>query len=193
MKAVSENLNDYLNTEKNLTSCDLYELELANGHTYYYTDADIDMHLVGKTYKHDTLLIKRQQTKLDAQVVVDSLNVTISATDSDKVEGVPIMQAVHEGLLDRAILTLKRCFFRGQSVLDTIGLFKGYVEIRQVGGLQIQLTVKAKTQGMSQEFPRRRYYPQGSYSTTDGKVSADAEDNESCLIAPFVPLKEALL
>lgn len=193
MKNVANNLENYLNTHKNITSCDLYELRLENGASYYYADFDVDVVYDGRIYKHDGLLIKREQIKINDRVVVDTLNVTINTTSPDKIADKPILVAANEGILDGAKLFLKRCFFDDAKQLGCISLFGGICEVKQCGGLELKLTVKAKTQGLSQEFPRRKFYPQGSYSTTDGQVTASSSDNESCVITPFIPLKEVLL
>ena len=72
MKTVSKELETYLNTEKNITCCDLYELTLYNGTRYYYADTDMDISYDGHIYRHDMLLIKRNQIKLNSSVVVDT-------------------------------------------------------------------------------------------------------------------------
>ena len=72
-------------------------------------------------------------------------------------------------------------------------LFSGITEVKSCGGLLMKLTVKSKVQGLSQEFPRRRFYPQGTYSTSGGKVSSSTEEDSASVIAPYVPLKEVLL
>lgn len=193
MKTVSEALETYLNNEKNFISCDLFELYLADGGRYYYTDADKSITCDSKTYRHDQLLVKRQQVKLHDSVVVDTMTVTIYADKNSKLGSKPLLAAAHDGTLDMAKLLLKRCFFRGDTVLGVIGLFGGGVEVKSCGGLALELTVKANTQGLNQEFPLRKYYPQGTYTTSGGTVSSSNADSDSCLIAPYVPLKEVLL
>lgn len=202
MKTVSNELATHLNTEKNFVSCDLFELVLANGNTYRYANTNCDIIWDGKTYLHDALLIKRQQIKLQSQVTVDTLSVSIF-TDKDHaadlIDGTPVMAAAHSGVLDGAKMYLKRCFFRtgdglpSATAIGVVSLFGGDVEIKSSGGIRLDLTIKSKTQGLSQEFPRRKYYPQGSYTTTSGKVISTGTTNDTCLIAPFVPRKEVLL
>ncbi len=194
MKTVSNDLETYLNTTKNMTSCDLYELTLFGGGTYYYADTDMDIVYDGHVYKHNALLIKRNQIKLNSSVVVDTMTVTVHADIHDKIEDKPILQAAHDGTLDRANLQLKRCFFRGQTIVGCISLFGGTVEVKSAGGIGLQLTVKAKTQGLNMNFPIRKYYPQGTYSTDDTSQVISSKDTDStCVIAPFVPRKEALI
>ena len=52
MKAVTDALATYLNTEKEMNVCDLYTLTLYDGSAYYYTDADKDItyngHKIGR-------------------------------------------------------------------------------------------------------------------------------------------------
>ena len=194
MKDATNALAEYLTTQKNLTACDIYELTLRNGNVYRFTDFDADVNYGGFVYSHNAMGIpKRQQISLNSQVVVDSMNVQIYCNSEDLIESMSINKAAHDGVLDRATLGLSRCFFSGATVLGAIKLFTGIVEIQQCGGLSLQLTVKAKTQGLNMEFPVRKYYPQGVYSKVENTVTSSADDSETCLITPFVPLKEVLM
>lgn len=202
MKEVTAELATHLNTEKAFLSCDLFELVLANGNTYRYTDADCDVVLGNLIYRHDALLIRRQQISLQSKVTVDSLEVAIYTDGehaADEIESLPVMRVAHAGVLDGAKLYLKRAFFQevgglpAASVVGTIGLFGGDVEIKSSGGIKLELTVKSKTQGLNMEFPIRKYYPQGAYTTTSGRIVSNGQTDNNCLIAPFVPRKEVLL
>ncbi len=77
--------------------------------------------------------------------------------------------------------------------MGAVGLFSGLTEVKSCGGLAMKLAVKSKVQGMSQEFPRRRFYPQGTYANSGGTVSSSKEEDSASVVAPFVPLKEVLL
>lgn len=194
MKLVTDALSDYLNTKKELLSNDLYTLTLYTGESYYYTDADHDIAWNGHTYLHNALMLKRQQTKLNNVISVDSMTVSVYATAEDKFGDKPVFLAAHDGALDRATLALSRCFFNNSGeIIGVIDLFSGITEVKNCGGLVMQLTVKSKVQGLSQEFPRRRFYPQGTYSTSGGKVSSQTDEDSASVIAPFVSLKEVLL
>lgn len=194
MKDVSAALEQYLHSARNMISCDLFILRLSDGKEYFYTNFDRDIAFDDKVYLHNELLLKRQQVKLHDTVVVDTMTITIYADNNTHIGTVPLKVAAHNGTLDRSYMTLKRCFFNSDgTVLGVMGVFGGNLEVKKCGGLSLELTIKAKTQGLSQEFPRRKYYPQGAYSTTDGVVSSTDTNTDSCLIAPFVPLKEVLL
>ena len=84
MKSVTEALSAYLNTQKEMVSCDLYTLTLFSGAAYYFTDADHDVAYEGHTYLHNAIMLKREQTKLNNVVSVDSMTVSIYATVEDK-------------------------------------------------------------------------------------------------------------
>lgn len=194
MKSVTEELAKYLNTQKEMVSCDLYDLTLFSGTAYYFTDADHDVTYGGHTYLHNAIMLKREQTKLNNVVSVDSMTVSIYATIEDKLGDKPILLAAHDGAFDRATLAMSRCFFDlDGNITGAIDLFSGITEVKSCGGLLMKLTVKSKVQGLSQEFPCRRFYPQGTYSTSGGKVSSSTEEDSASVIAPYVPLKEVLL
>lgn len=203
MKEVSAELATHLNTEKTFTSCDLFELVLSNGNTYRFADTDCDIVYGNRIYRHDALIIRRQQISLQGQVTVDTMTVTINTSPdraNDYIESMPLMKVAHSGVLDGAKLFLRRAFFRNTgdlptaTVIGVIGLFGGDVEIKSSGGTKLELTVKSKAQGLSQEFPIRKYYPQGAYTTaSNGRVTSSGETNETCLIAPYVPHKEVLM
>lgn len=193
MKNVTTDLSTYLANVTEIMSCDLYELELYDGTTYRYNDSDVDLTYNGNVYYHNKALFKRDQIKLNSTVVVDTLSVTVTAGKNDLIQSVPVLKAAHDGILDRSYLRLKRAYFRNNSIVGVIDLFGGNVEIKNGGGLQLQLTVKAKTQGLNMGFPIRKYYPQGMYTVDDsGKVISSAND-ATALIAPFIPRKEVLM
>lgn len=194
MKSVTDALANYLNSKNEMVACDLYTLTLYSGTTYYYTDADHDITWNGNTYLHDSFILKRQQTKINNVISVDSMTISIYATVDDTLGDKPVFLAAHDGALDRATLALSRCFFNDSGeIIGVVDLFSGTTEVKSCGGLVMQLTVKSKVQGLSQEFPRRKFYPQGTYSTSGGRVSSQSEEDSASVIAPFVPLKEVLL
>ena len=95
MKTVNDDLTAYLNQEKNMISCDLFVLQLANGTKYYYTNADTNVVYGGNTYRHDQLLIKRQQVKLNA-TVVDTMTITVYADGAVNLGSKGIKIAAHD-------------------------------------------------------------------------------------------------
>ena len=194
MKTVTDTLSTYLNTKKEMLSCDLYTLTLYDGTKYYYTDADHDVTYNGNTYSHNALLLHRDQTVINNVLSVDSMTISIYATKDDKLGDKPIFLAAHDGSFDRATMALARAFFdTDDTLIGVIDLFSGTTEVTACGGLVMTLDVKSQVQGFSQEFPRRKFYPQGTFSTSGGKVSSSTEEDSASVIAPYVPLKEVLL
>lgn len=197
MKDVSTALEAHLHKVREIQSCDLYELALPDGGRYYYADTDIDMEADGHIYRcprsHGAPILKRTQTKINGEVTVDTLTVTVYADKKDQIGNIPFLKACHDGILDRATLKLSRCFFREQNIIGTVPLFAGRVEVKSAGGIVIRLEVKAKTQGLNMEFPIRRYYPQGAFSRDAQNVISSTDQDKISLVAPFIPRKEVLI
>ena len=194
MKEISKGLETYLNTERNLMSCDLYRLVLLNGTEYRYADTDKDVTYNGKTYKHDSLIMTRKQIEQDSEVSVDSLTVDVYADSGDLVSSRPFIKSAHDGVLDRARLYLTRAFFsRDGVIIGTIDLFGGNVEVKKAGGIHVELEVKSDTQGLNMDFPIRKYYPRGQYVVSNDTIISSTDTDKTTLVAPFIPLKEVLL
>ena len=193
MKNVTSALENYLLTQRNIQACDIYELVLHNGHHYYYADMDADITDNSKVYRHDGLMFEREQVQLNSTVVVDTMSITIKGGKNDNLEGMSFVKAVHTGVLDRAKLYLRRCFFRDSQIIGCIDLFGGLTEVTSAGGLVVSLDVKAETSGLNMEFPIRKYYPQGSFSTDKDGIVTIKDSDDIAVVAPFKPQKEVLL
>ena len=194
MKEITKSLETYLNTERNLMSCDLYRLVLLNGTEYRYADTDKDVTYNGKTYKHDSLVMTRKQIEQDSEVSVDSLTVDVYADSGDLVSSRPFIKSAHDGVLDRARLYLTRAFFdRNGVIIGTIDLFGGNIEVKKAGGIHVELEVKSDTQGLNMDFPIRKYYPRGQYVVSNDTIISSTDTDKTTLVAPFIPLKEVLL
>ena len=197
MKDVSTALEAHLHRVREIQSCDLYELALPGGGRYYYADTDIDMEADGHIYRcprsHGAPILKRTQTKINGEVTVDTLTVTVYADKKDRLGNIPFLKACHDGILDRSTLKLSRCFFRETNIIGIVPLFAGRVEVKSAGGIVIRLEVKAKTQGLNMEFPIRRYYPQGAFSRDAQNVISSTDQDKISLVAPYIPRKEVLI
>lgn len=60
MKNVPQNLIEHLNSVKNFTACDLFELRLFSGSVYYFSGADYSVTYDGKTYKPGPLITRQK-------------------------------------------------------------------------------------------------------------------------------------
>lgn len=174
MKEVNEVLRQHLNNDKYFMSCDLYELRLRSGVTYYWADSDADVSYNGQIYKSDGPIIVRDKIATNSTVSVDKMTVSISTNEQDKIGGVPIMAVAHNGGFDGAQMTLKRSFFDDNyTIIDAVGLFTGLCEVSQGGGLTLKLNVKSIVQKLNIEYPNRRYYPQCPFSVYSKECGVD--------------------
>lgn len=174
MKEVGQILSNHLSTSQSFLSCDLYELKLKSGISYYWADTDADVNYGGHTYKGDGPIITREKISTNSTVSVDKLSVTITANQNDMIGGVPVLEVAHNGGLDDATLDLRRAFFdeNGQ-VIDCIDLFHGICEVTQGGGFILKISSKSVVQKLNIEYPNRRYYPQCPYSIYSKECGVD--------------------
>lgn len=174
MKEVGQILSNHLSTSQSFLSCDLYELRLKSGISYYWADTDADVNYGGHTYKGDGPIITREKISTNSTVSVDKLSVTITANQNDMIGGVPVLEVAHNGGLDDATLDLRRAFFdENGKVIDCIDLFHGICEVTQGGGFILKISSKSVVQKLNIEYPNRRYYPQCPYSIYSKECGVD--------------------
>lgn len=174
MKEVGQILSNHLSTSQSFLSCDLYELKLKSGISYYWADTDADVNYGGHTYKGDGPIITREKIATNSTVSVDKLSVTITASQSDQIGGVPVLEVAHNGGLDGATLDLRRAFFDDAGkVIECIDLFHGICEVTQGGGFILKISAKSVVQKLNIEYPNRRYYPQCPYSIYSKECGVD--------------------
>ena len=174
MKEVGQILSNHLSTSQSFLSCDLYELKLKSGISYYWADTDADVNYGGHTYKGDGPIITREKIAMNSTVSVDKLSVTITASQNDQIGGVPVLEVAHNGGLDGATLDLRRAFFdENGKVIDCIDLFHGICEVTQGGGFILKISSKSVVQKLNIEYPNRRYYPQCPYSIYSKECGVD--------------------
>ena len=174
MKEVGQILSNHLSTSQSFLSCDLYELKLKSGISYYWADTDADVNYGGHTYKGDGPIITREKIATNSTVSVDKLSVTITASQNDQIGGVPVLEVAHNGGLDGATLDLRRAFFDDAGkVIECIDLFHGICEVTQGGGFILKISAKSVVQKLNIEYPNRRYYPQCPYSIYSKECGVD--------------------
>lgn len=174
MKEVGQILSNHLSTSQSFLSCDLYELKLKSGISYYWADTDADVNYGGHTYKGDGPIITREKIATNSTVSVDKLSVTLTASQNDQIGGVPVLEVAHNGGLDGATLDLRRAFFDDAGkVIECIDLFHGICEVTQGGGFILKISAKSVVQKLNIEYPNRRYYPQCPYSIYSKECGVD--------------------
>lgn len=192
MKQVSQELNNYLNTEKHFVVFDMYVLQLKDGRTFYIADADKDIEWDGKVWNHNMFLISRDQIKVQGTPTVDTLSVNIKCDINDKLGDVPFMLACHNGLLENSMMALYKAYFKDDKFVGAFKIFEGVVEVSNAGGLGVKLSVKSVVQGLAQEVPIRIFAPQSAYTNKNGVVTSSSSDTCSMLI-PLKPSMKVLV
>lgn len=205
MKSAGATLNEYLNTEKNMVCCDLYMLMLKNKVRYFYADTDIDVYWAGQRWRHDQLILSRDQIQLKGAPAVDSLSITVRCDERDILEGMTFMQACHVGTLDQAYMSLYKAYFRPAGIVDGTDLqlqnecigayevFQGKVEIAGAGGIEVKLTVKSVIQGLAQPVPVRIFAPQSAYASNGSGAIVSSNTDTASMLIPLKPSSKVLI
>jgi hypothetical protein len=190
MRAASDRLKAYLASRPSqLIVPDCFTITLANGNKYFYTSADVPVtiydepddasailgvgvlnHMIlgqdtsaSKTvFAANSVLISGLKYKLSIGLDVDEQTITVSARDTDLIEGVPFLQAVPLGVLDGAYLTRQRAFLPawGAPAIGAITLFHGrFSTVNSVGRIDAQIKVKTDLVLLDRDYPRNIYQP----------------------------------
>ena len=177
MKIVTVVLRTFLHTQKNVFMCDLYELKLLSGLTFYYADYDMDIVFGGKTYSHKGPVFERDKIEVSSKITVDKMNIDISVDETDTIGGSPTMHVAHNGGLDDATLSLLYCYMSAPGVVvGTLEQFTGDIDINDGGGLGMQWEVKSSVQRLNVEWPLHKYYPTCPYTLYDAGCGLNLAD-----------------
>lgn len=166
MKQVPIELLNYLNSQKQIFMCDLYELELASGLVFRYANYGMDITLPdGTFYTSEGPSFKRDNISLSSKITVDELNVTMTVDSTDRMGGVPMMHVANNGGFDCSRLSLYFCFMSSPGVVvGAVEMFGGDIVINNGGGMDLALKVKSSAQRLDVEYPLRKYYPTCPYT-----------------------------
>jgi hypothetical protein len=169
MKTASEALISLLNnTVDKFYPADLFIITLANSDTVLrYTSHDTDLIIGSDRYYSKN--IDRKGTKTSAGTSVDELEVDVHPDNNWTVDGVPIIQALQNGVFDNAYLQLDRVFapsawdttITSGSFIPSISSdyvlekqFLGRVDTPEIYGTSAQLKVKSLMQLLNINMPR---------------------------------------
>src|SRR5215471_15887105 len=115
MRSASPQLVAYLNQvraapDAQLAMADCYAFALRDGTILAYTNIDKPVTLDGTLYLANALRVDGLKYKSTRGLDVDQQTITIAATSSDLIEGVPALVAIQNGILDGAEITRSRAF-----------------------------------------------------------------------------------
>lgn len=191
MKTASNVIKSCLAAESTET-CDLYTLTLTNGAVYRFASYSSDVVFGGATYDHKKFIFRRQQVKLSGAPSVDTLGVAIYCQTGDTIDGVPFMQACHDGALDQSMMLLSRAYFYESECVGVLDIFSGRCEVHSSGGLCVNLNIKSVLQGLAAPIPVRMFASQAAYVNSNGTITTSSNDTTSMVI-PLKPSGNVLL
>lgn len=197
MRNCNEALERVLKTERNFNCCDLFVLALKDGTVIRIADYDIDITYKNEIYRHDTLIVKRDQTKQSGSPTVDNLTVTIYADQNhtgDYLKGEYVLKLAHDGKLDDAQLTLRRAFLNADGTLiGVIDLFVGNCDVENCAGITCTLKAKSEVVGLNTNLPLRIYAAQNTYVTNEDGFVVTSDEDSGTMAVPLKPRSDVLL
>ena len=104
------NLVTWLQSATEIRMADLYTITLKNGAALRYTSWDTNLVVMGSTFLTGPPNIARSAIEEKLGMDVATLEVTIEASLSDVLNGVPILQSIGQGLFDGAAFRIDRLF-----------------------------------------------------------------------------------
>jgi uncharacterized phage protein (TIGR02218 family) len=132
------NLVTWLQTATEIRMADLYTISLKNGSALRYTTWDTNLIVLGNTFLTGPPNIERSAIEEKIGMDVATLELTIEASLSDMVNGVPIFQAIGQG------------FFDGGTVIR----FSGFIgQVEELTRSTAKMTVNAATAYLNMQLP----------------------------------------
>ncbi len=151
----SNNLVTWLQSATEIRMADLYTITLKNGITLRYTSWDTNLTVLGNTFLTGPPNIARSAIEEKVGMDVATLEVTIEASLSDVINGVPILQAIGQGLSDGAAFRIDRLFMDSASnQIGTVVRFSGSIgALDELTRSSAKLSVNAGTAYLSMQLP----------------------------------------
>ena len=159
MRAASSALRDYLATHNQFLMADLWTLTTKSGFTLRFSSFDRNITYGGNVYPCSDLLVSAPTTKLVLGLEVDEMTLAVAPNKPRNVtvNGTPFLQAVRQGVLNRAEVTRDRLFMPslGDYSLGALRLFTGEICDVEATGIVANLKVKSLPNLLNINMPRR--------------------------------------
>ena len=180
MKTPTGNLTSaYLLANSQFIVVDLYTLSVVNTAwasglsvtytNYYYSGSDYDVVNGGHTFKGNDAIFSREGLRQTIGLEVATMNITVNATSSMLVLGIPFMQAITQGVLDGAMIKVDWAFLNADhSVIGTVNWFTGHVAKGSPGRNGASITINSLTDLLNVNVPRNVYQAACQNSLYDG-------------------------
>lgn len=159
MRTTNATLISYLTSRLPVWKADLFTITLLDGTVYNWTDFDQSVTYGGTQWTAQGPLLQRSQLGVKNTVEVPSLEIKLSALDTDFVEGANIKQQLHNGIFDGSAVSLQRLFMPspGDVSLGTVPLFGGRMSAAKITAVGASLTYKGANVLMNQYSPRNLF------------------------------------
>jgi uncharacterized phage protein (TIGR02218 family) len=149
------NLVTWLQSATEIRMADLYTITLKTGMALRYTSWDTNLTVLGNTFLPGPPNIARSAIEEKLGMDVATLEVTIEASLIDLINGVPILQAIGQGLFDGAAFRIDRLFMDSASnQFGTVIRFSGFIgALDELTRSSAKLSVNAGTAYLSMQLP----------------------------------------
>lgn len=149
------NLATWLQSATEIRMADLYTITLKSGQALRYTSWDSNLKVLGNTFLTGSPNFVRSAIEEKLGMDVATLELTIEASLTDTINGVPILQAIGQGLLDGAGFRIDRLFMDSASnQIGTVLRFSGFIgAVEELTRSSGKLTVNAGTAYLSMQLP----------------------------------------
>ena len=149
------NLVTWLQIATEIRMADLYTITLKNGAALRYTSWDTNLTVLGSTFLTGPPNFARSAIEEKLGMDVATLEVTIEASLTDLVNGVPILQAIGQGLFDGAAYRIDRLFMDSSGVqIGTVIRFSGFIgPVDELSRSYGKLSVEAGTKLLQMQLP----------------------------------------
>lgn len=148
-------LATWLQTATEIRMADLYTITLKNGTALRFTTWDSNLVVLGNKFLTGPPNIARSAIEEKLGMDVATLEITIEASLADTINGVPILQAIGQGLFDGAAFRIDRLFMDSNSnQIGTVVRFSGFVgPVEELTRSGAKLTVNAGTAYLNMQLP----------------------------------------
>jgi uncharacterized phage protein (TIGR02218 family) len=149
------NLVTWLQSATEIRMADLYTITLTAGTVLRYTTWDSTLVVSGNTFLTGPPNFERTAIEEKLGMEVSTIELTISASATDLVNGVPILQAIAQGLFDGAVFRIDRLFMDSTGVqIGTVIRFAGFIgPIDELSRSYAKITVNAGTELLQMQLP----------------------------------------
>ncbi|HEX4605468.1 MAG TPA: DUF2163 domain-containing protein [Candidatus Angelobacter sp.] len=163
----------WLQTATEIRMADLYTITLKNGTALRYTTWDANLTVLGNKFLTGPPNIARSAIEEKLGMDVATLEVTLEASLADTINGVPILQAIGQGLWDGAGFRIDRLFMDANSnQIGTVIRFSGFVgALDELTRSSAKLTVNAGTAYLNMQLPAIILQPGCTNTLFDARCS----------------------